>query len=89
MGPAFVRRRMMAELGAGLGSAVCRFDPQAAASASLGQVHRADALDGRDARRQAAVSRHAVGRGSRSQPAQGRLRHPRAHEPGRRYAARS
>ncbi|HJU31607.1 MAG TPA: AarF/ABC1/UbiB kinase family protein [Hyphomicrobiaceae bacterium] len=47
MGPAFVRRRMVAELGAGWGQRFKSFDPQPAASASLGQVHRAVAHDGR------------------------------------------
>ncbi len=39
----------------------------------------------RDARRQAAVSRHAVGRGGGPQSAQDRVRPARAHEPGHRY----
>lgn len=47
MGPAFVRRRMMAELGADWASRFAAFDFAAAASASLGQVHRATAPDGR------------------------------------------
>src|SRR5215813_9982712 len=46
MGPAFVRRRMMAELGSGWGRRFASFEPQPAASASLGQVHRARAQDG-------------------------------------------
>jgi predicted unusual protein kinase regulating ubiquinone biosynthesis (AarF/ABC1/UbiB family) len=46
MGPAFVRRRMVAELGAGWQSRFRSFEPQSAASASLGQVHRAVGLDG-------------------------------------------
>ena len=41
MGPAFVRRRMMAELGPDWASRFKSFEPQPAASASLGQVHRA------------------------------------------------
>ncbi len=47
MGPGFVRRRMMAELGPDWQKRFGKFDPTAAASASLGQVHRAEALDGR------------------------------------------
>jgi predicted unusual protein kinase regulating ubiquinone biosynthesis (AarF/ABC1/UbiB family) len=47
MGPAFVRRRMVAELGADWASKFSKFEPAAAASASLGQVHRAVACDGR------------------------------------------
>ncbi len=41
------------------------FEHQPAAAASLGQVHRARSLDGERARLQAAISRHAVGGGSR------------------------
>jgi predicted unusual protein kinase regulating ubiquinone biosynthesis (AarF/ABC1/UbiB family) len=47
MGPAFVRRRMMAELGQDWQARFKSFEPTAAASASLGQVHKAVALDGR------------------------------------------
>ncbi|MEQ1711632.1 MAG: AarF/UbiB family protein, partial [Hyphomicrobium sp.] len=47
MGPAFVKRRMVAELGSDWQSRFASFEPQAAASASLGQVHRATAHDGR------------------------------------------
>ncbi|MGH6814114.1 MAG: ABC1 kinase family protein [Hyphomicrobiaceae bacterium] len=47
MGPAFVRRRMAAELGADWAGRFKSFELQAAASASLGQVHRAVAHDGR------------------------------------------
>jgi predicted unusual protein kinase regulating ubiquinone biosynthesis (AarF/ABC1/UbiB family) len=46
MGPAFVRRRMVAELGPEWAGRFQRFEPQPAASASLGQVHRALAHDG-------------------------------------------
>ena len=48
MGPAFVRRRMVAELGPDWQSRFKSFDAQPAASASLGQVHRAIGPDGRD-----------------------------------------
>jgi predicted unusual protein kinase regulating ubiquinone biosynthesis (AarF/ABC1/UbiB family) len=41
MGPAFVRRRMMAELGPEWAARFQSFEAQPAASASLGQVHRA------------------------------------------------
>ncbi len=47
MGPAFVRRRMQAELGPDWQSKFARFEPTASASASLGQVHKAVAHDGR------------------------------------------
>lgn len=47
MGPAFVTRRMRSELGADWQSRFAEFDMQAAAAASLGQVHKAKAHDGR------------------------------------------
>jgi predicted unusual protein kinase regulating ubiquinone biosynthesis (AarF/ABC1/UbiB family) len=47
MGPAFVRRRLAAELGPDWGHRFQSFEMEAAASASLGQVHRAVAHDGR------------------------------------------
>jgi predicted unusual protein kinase regulating ubiquinone biosynthesis (AarF/ABC1/UbiB family) len=47
MGPGFVRRRMRAELGPDWESRFRNFELEAAASASLGQVHRATAPDGR------------------------------------------
>jgi predicted unusual protein kinase regulating ubiquinone biosynthesis (AarF/ABC1/UbiB family) len=46
MGWAFVKRRMMAELGADWQAKFKSFEHQPAAAASLGQVHRAVALDG-------------------------------------------
>ncbi|MDO9412312.1 MAG: AarF/UbiB family protein [Pseudolabrys sp.] len=46
MGWAFVKRRMQAELGAGWEQRFKTFEHQPAAAASLGQVHRAEALDG-------------------------------------------
>jgi predicted unusual protein kinase regulating ubiquinone biosynthesis (AarF/ABC1/UbiB family) len=46
MGPAFVKRRMMAELGADWMGRFGSFELRSAAAASLGQVHRATAKDG-------------------------------------------
>lgn len=46
MGWAFVRRRMMAELGRDWESRFASFEHQPAAAASLGQVHKAVTLDG-------------------------------------------
>jgi predicted unusual protein kinase regulating ubiquinone biosynthesis (AarF/ABC1/UbiB family) len=48
MGPVFVKRRMKAELGADWLSKFGHFDYDAAASASLGQVHKASHHDGTD-----------------------------------------
>jgi predicted unusual protein kinase regulating ubiquinone biosynthesis (AarF/ABC1/UbiB family) len=48
MGPAFVKRRMMAELGADWARKFGSFDLRSSAAASLGQVHKAVALDGQD-----------------------------------------
>jgi len=47
MGPGFVRRRMMAELGPEWQSRFKSFEANSSASASLGQVHKALAHDGR------------------------------------------
>jgi predicted unusual protein kinase regulating ubiquinone biosynthesis (AarF/ABC1/UbiB family) len=47
MGWAFVRRRMASELGPGWRAKFKSFEHEAARAASLGQVHRAQALDGR------------------------------------------
>src|SRR5437763_9400812 len=47
MGWAFVKRRMMAELGAGWESKFSSFEHHPAAAASLGQVQRARSLDGK------------------------------------------
>jgi predicted unusual protein kinase regulating ubiquinone biosynthesis (AarF/ABC1/UbiB family) len=47
MGWPFVQRRMRAELGEGWEGKFQNFEREAAAAASLGQVHRAVALDGR------------------------------------------
>ncbi|MDX2157692.1 MAG: AarF/UbiB family protein [Hyphomicrobiaceae bacterium] len=48
MGPAFVRRRMQAELGPEWQSRFKSFEAASSASASLGQVHRAVTHDGRE-----------------------------------------
>ena len=48
MGWPFVRRRMKAELGPDWESKYAHFEHEAAAAASLGQVHRARSHDGRD-----------------------------------------
>ena len=48
MGWAFVKRRMRAELGADWQSRFENFDHAPTAAASLGQVHKARSLDGRD-----------------------------------------
>lgn len=46
MGPAFVKRRMIAELGGDWAARFRSFEREPVAAASLGQVHRATALDG-------------------------------------------
>ena len=66
-GPAFVKRRMVAELGPDWQTRFGSFELQPAAAASLGQVHRATAPGRPRAGLQAAISRHAVRRGGRSQ----------------------
>jgi predicted unusual protein kinase regulating ubiquinone biosynthesis (AarF/ABC1/UbiB family) len=48
MGWAFVKRRMIAELGLGWEKKFASFERHPTAAASLGQVHRARSLDGRD-----------------------------------------
>jgi len=48
MGWPFVRRRMASELGSNWQSRFAHFDREASAAASLGQVHRARGLDGRE-----------------------------------------
>ena len=48
MGWPFVRRRMKAELGAGWEQKFTSFEREAAAAASLGQVHKAISLEGQD-----------------------------------------
>src|ERR1700722_12507497 len=48
MGPSFVRRRMETELGAGWEKKFRRFEREAAAAASLGQVHHATGKSGEE-----------------------------------------
>lgn len=48
MGPAFVKRRMMSELGPAWRSQFAEFERKAASAASLGQVHRAISHEGDD-----------------------------------------
>ncbi len=50
MGWAFVQRRMSAELGSGWRDKFASFEKEAAAAASLGQVHRANSLPARGAK---------------------------------------
>ena len=85
MGPAFVRRRMVAELGPDWAGRFKSFEPQPAASASLGQVHRAVAHDGRAlaCKLQYPDMQSAVEADLNA--AQGGVRAARAHEPGHRY----
>jgi len=60
MGWAFVRRRMIAELGADWPKKFENFEHHPAAAASLGQVASRPLARRRDGRLQAAISRHAV-----------------------------
>ena len=85
MGWAFVKRRMMAELGADWQTRFASFEHHPAAAASLGQVHRARVARRRGARLQAAVSGHAVGGRGRSEAARMAVRHPPPHGPGDRH----
>ena len=75
MGWPFVRRRMAAELGPDWRAKFLTFGEQAAAAASLGQVHKAQSLDGRAPRGEAAISGDAVRGRGRPQPAPYRLSH--------------
>ena len=85
MGWAFVKRRMMAELGAGWQEKFRRIR----APAGRRRLARPGASRARArrqaARRQAAVSRHAVGRGSRPAAARLAVRDPPPHGPGDRH----
>ncbi len=72
MGWPFVRRRMAGELGPDWQGRFRDFEGIAARAASLGQVHRATALDGARPRVQIAISRHGLGGRSRSAPAEAR-----------------
>ena len=85
MGWAFVKRRMSAELGADWQKKFSEFEHHPAAAASLGQVHRARALDGERACLQAAISGHAVGGRGRPQPAAAAVRHSQTLRSGDRH----
>ena len=59
MGWPFVKRRMAAELGPGWTKNFAAFEREAAAAASLGQVHKAETLEG-DANQRGTVDQHAA-----------------------------
>ena len=61
MGAAFVKRRMMAELGAGWRERFGSFDLNPAAAASLGQVHKATTKDGAPLACKLQYPAHAIG----------------------------
>ena len=89
MGWAFVKRRMMAELGAGLAGEIRRVRAQAGGG-GLARPGASRALARRQAARlQAAISRHAVGGRSRSAAARLAVRDPPPHGSGDRHHARS
>ncbi len=89
MGAGFVRRRMAAELGPDWEKKFKSFEREAAAAASLGQVHRADGEERRGARLQAAISRHGRGGGFRYPPVQGGAQAAARLRRHHRHAARS
>ena len=70
MGWAFVRRRMRAELGPDWEKRFKSFEHEPAAAASLGQVHRAVAHDGRAVACKLQYPEHGIGGRGRPQPAQ-------------------
>ena len=82
MGPAFAKRRMQAELGPDWQARFQSFETTAAASASLGQVHKAVAHDGRLLAVKLQYPDMPSAVEADLDAAQGRVRHPRAHEPG-------
>ena len=89
MGWAFVKRRMTAELGAGLAGEIRRVRAQAGGR-RLARPGASRAVARRQAARlQAPVSRHAVGGRSRPQAARLAVRDPSPHGPGDRHHARS
>ena len=82
MGPAFVRRRMVAELGPDWAARFTSFEPSPRRPPRSARCTARPRHDWHGLGRQAAVPRHAAGRRGRPQPAQDGVRAACAHEPG-------